>query len=103
METKHAKLTYLGLPRSVYIILFARVVNSMGNFVYPFMTLLLTSKIGMDEQTVGFFLLLAYVVQVPGSLLGGKLADKMGRKRIMITFMGLAALCLIPCACFNRF
>jgi MFS family permease len=38
------------------------------------------------------------VVQVPGSLLGGKLADKMGRKKIMIIFMGLAALCLIPCA-----
>ncbi len=98
METKHAKLTYFGLPRSVYVIFFARVVNSMGNFVHPFMTLLLTSKGGMGEQTVGLFLLLSSVVQVPGSLLGGKLADKMGRKKIMITFMGLAALCLIPCA-----
>ncbi len=98
METKHAKLTYLGLPRSVYIIFFARVVNSMGNFVHPFMTLLLTSKGGMGEEKVGLFLLLSSVVQVPGSLLGGKLADKMGRKKIMIIFMGLAALCLIPCA-----
>ncbi len=98
METKHAKLTYLGLPRSVYVIFLARVVNSMGNFVHPFMTLLLTSKGGMGEEKVGLFLLLASLVQVPGSLLGGKLADKMGRKKIMIIFMGLAALCLIPCA-----
>ncbi len=98
METKHAKLTYLGLPRSVYVIFFARVVNSMGNFVHPFMTLLLTSKGGMGEEKVGLFLLLSAVVQVPGSLLGGRLADKMGRKKIMIIFMGLAALCLIPCA-----
>ena len=98
METKHAKLTYLGLPRSVYVIFFARVVNSMGNFVHPFMTLLLTTKGGMGEERVGLFLLLSAVVQVPGSLLGGKLADKMGRKKIMIIFMGLAALCLIPCA-----
>ncbi len=98
METKHAKLTYLGLPRSVYVIFFARVVNSMGNFVHPFLTLLLTSKGGMNEQTVGLFLLLGSVVQVPGSLLGGKLADRIGRKKIMITFMSLAALCLLPCA-----
>ena len=98
METKHAKLTYLGLPRSVYVIFFARVVNSMGNFVFPFMTLLLTSKGGMGEQRVGLYLLIASALQVPGSLLGGKLTDKMGRKKIMITFMGLAALCFIPCA-----
>ncbi len=98
METKHAKLTYMGLPRSVYVIFFARVVNSMGNFVHPFLTLLLTSKGGMSEQTVGLFLLLSSIVQVPGSLLGGKLTDRIGRKRIMITFMSLAALCLLPCA-----
>lgn len=98
METKHAKLTYLGLPRSVYVIFFARVVNSIGNFVFPFMTLLLTSKGGMGEQRVGLYLLIASALQVPGSLLGGKLTDKMGRKKIMITFMGLAALCFIPCA-----
>ncbi|MHB8129539.1 MAG: MFS transporter [Mobilitalea sp.] len=98
METKHAKLTYLGLPRSVYVIFFARVVNSIGNFVFPFMTLLLTSKGGMGEQRVGLYLLIASALQIPGSLLGGKLTDKMGRKKIMITFMGLAALCFIPCA-----
>lgn len=98
METKHAKLTYLGLPKSVYVIAFARVVNSMGNFVHPFLTLLLTSKGGMGEQTVGLYLLLGSVVQLPGSLWGGRLADKMGRKKIMICFMGLAAFCLLPCA-----
>ncbi|MDF2944751.1 MAG: major facilitator superfamily protein [Herbinix sp.] len=98
METNCKKLTYLGLPRSVYVIFFARVVNSIGNFVFPFMTLLLTSKGGMGEQQVGLFLLIASVLQVPGSLLGGKLTDIMGRKKIMILFMGLAALCFIPCA-----
>jgi MFS family permease len=98
VETKHDKLTYFGMPRSVYVIFFARVVNSIGNFVFPFMTLLLTSKGGMEEQQVGLFLLAGSIVQIPGSLLGGKLADRMGRKNIMILFMGLAAFCFIPCA-----
>lgn len=35
---------------------------------------------------------------IPGSLLGGKLSDHLGRKRIMLIFQALAALCLIPCA-----
>lgn len=90
--------TYRGLPRSVYVIFIARVVNCMGNFVFPFMTLLLTTKVHMSEQEVGVFLLAGSVLQVPGSLIGGKLTDHMGRKKIMITFMALAALCFVPCA-----
>lgn len=90
--------TYKGLPRSVYVIFFARVVNCIGNFVFPFMTLLLTTKVGMSEEEVGFFLLLGSFVHIPGSLLGGKLTDHMGRKKIMITFMTLASLCFVPCA-----
>jgi len=98
LDLKKVKLTYSGLPRSVYIIFFARVVNSIGNFVFPFMTLMLTSKGGMGEQKIGLFLLMGSVLQIPGSLLGGKLTDIMGRKKIMITFMSLAALCFIPSA-----
>jgi MFS family permease len=98
LDLKTIKLTYRGLPKSVYVILFARVVNSMGNFVFPFMTLLLTTKVGIDEQKVGLYMLLGASLQVPGSLLGGKLTDVMGRKKIMILFMALAALSFVPCA-----
>lgn len=97
MSLTKFRSTYAGLPRSVYIIFFARVVNSMGNFVFPFMTLLLTSKISMGEEQVGKYLLLASLLQIPGSMLGGKLCDVIGRKSIMVAFMGLAGICLIPC------
>lgn len=90
--------TYSGLPKSIYIIFFARVVNTIGNFVFPFMTLMLTTKVGMGEQDVGKYLLLAAIVQVPGALLGGKLSDHVGRKKTAILFMILAALSLLPCA-----
>ena len=58
MEVKHAKLPYLGLPRGVYVIFFARIVNSIGNFVFPFMTLLLSTKGSMGEQQIGKYLLM---------------------------------------------
>lgn len=98
MNIKRIGSTYMGLPRSVYIIFFARIVNSIGNFVFPFMTLLLTDKVGMTEDKVGVYLLMASILQIPGSLLGGKLTDVMGRKKIMIFFMGLSACCTLPCA-----
>lgn len=98
MKNKFIKVSYTGLPRSVYIIFFARVVNSLGNFVFPFLTLLLTSKGGMSEQATGKYLLLCSLLQIPGAMIGGKLTDIMGRKKIMILFMGLSALCYIPCA-----
>ncbi len=100
MKLNKAKITYFGLPRSVYIIFIARVVNSMGNFVFPFMTLLLTQKGGLSESMVGKYLLMGSLLQIPGSLLGGKLTDLMGRKKIMILFMSLAAFCYLPSALF---
>lgn len=98
MRLNKEKITYFGLPRSVYVIFIARVVNSMGNFVTPFMTLLFTQKGGMPEAQVGKYLLMASLLQIPGSLIGGKLTDLMGRKKIMILFMGLSASCFLPAA-----
>lgn len=98
MYLDNIKSTYSGLPRSVYVVFFARVVNCIGNFVFPFMTLLLTTKVGMGEKQVGSFILMASVLQALGSLIGGKLTDHMGRKKIMILFMTLSSFCFVPCA-----
>lgn len=98
MDIRNVFRTYSGLPRSIYIIFFSRIANCIGNFVFPLMTLLLTIKMGMSEKEVGFFLLVCSLVQVPGSLIGGKFADNFGRKKIIITFMLLSALTFITCA-----
>lgn len=39
---------YRGLPSSIYTLLFANVVNGIGVFVFPFLTLFLTSIMGMS-------------------------------------------------------
>ncbi|WP_069649970.1 MDR family MFS transporter [Caloranaerobacter ferrireducens] len=89
---------YRGLPRSIYIIFLARIINSMGAFVYPFLTYFFVENLGLGEHTAGEYILLASTAFVPGSLIGGKLADHFGRKKILLLFQGLAALTLIPCA-----
>jgi len=89
---------YRGLPVSVYVVFIARIVNSLGNFVFPFLSLFLTTKLGLSKAETGFFIMLASTVHVPGSMLGGKLSDHMGRKLVVVGGMTLSALSLVPCA-----
>ena len=93
---------YSGLKRDVYVIFFARIINCIGNFVYPFLTIFLTQNLGMSKVRAGVFLLVASTMFVPGSAIGGKIADIFGRKKIMLIFQGLAALCLVPCAYLGK-
>jgi MFS family permease len=92
------KSLYSGLPRSIYILAIVRVVNAMGNFVYPFLTLFLTEHIGLSKKAAGTYFMISAFVQAAGSLIGGKLTDNFGRKKLFIVFQGLSAMCFIPCA-----
>ncbi|MGB6606187.1 MAG: MFS transporter [Atribacterota bacterium] len=93
---------YTKLPKSIYILFFARMVNSMGAFVYPFLTIYLTKTLLMDEGEAGFIVMLAVTAHLPGLIVGGRLADWLGRKKILLLFQCLAAICLIPCAFLNN-
>ncbi|MDA8440958.1 MAG: hypothetical protein M0Z55_01085 [Peptococcaceae bacterium] len=83
VDWKRGIAVYRGLPPSIYVIFISRIVNSLGNFVFPFLTLFLTQKLGMGEAQTGFFVMLAATVALPGLMLGGKLADHLGRKKIL--------------------
>lgn len=88
---------YRGLPRQVYVIFFATVVNGMGIFVYPFLTLFLTQRLGYTPVQAGLFLSVAALAYFPGSAIGGKLADTVGRRSVMVISQSLASLTFIAC------
>lgn len=88
---------YRGLPKEIYILFIGKIVNSIGAFVHPLMSLILTQRIGMSAFEAGKFVTLLAVCQVPCMLLGGKLADSIGRKRVIVTFQILGAAMLIIC------
>ncbi len=89
---------YAGFDRGVYLLFLAQVVTSVGHFVHPFLTLFLTQKLGMDAGQAGLYVLASLAAWVPGSLIGGALADSFGRKRALVLFHTAAALALVPCA-----
>lgn len=98
MKKKNFFSVYRGLPFGIYILFIVRIVNALGAFVGPFLTMFLSEKMGLNNQLIGIFIMMYSISTVPGSLIGGKIADSFGRKNILIIFETLAALCYIPCA-----
>lgn len=88
---------YKGLPKEIYVLALGRMINSIGAFVNPLLTMILTTKLGMSENEAGTLITILLATQMPIMLLGGKLADKLGRRRLIIIFQFLGAACYIAC------
>lgn len=89
-KIKNYFIPFKGLPGSIYVLFFASIVNNMGNFVAPFLTMFLTYRIGIDVGTVGIIVALNSALALIGTMIGGKLIDFIGRKKVLIIF-GLAS------------
>ncbi|MBZ9686951.1 MFS transporter [Clostridium estertheticum] len=81
---------YKGLPMSIYVIFIASIVNNMGNFVGPFLTMFLTYRIGISVSLVGVIVAVNAGLGMIGTMIGGKLIDSIGRKKVLVVF-GIAA------------
>ncbi|HLW21735.1 MAG TPA: MFS transporter [Sphaerochaetaceae bacterium] len=88
---------YRGLPKPIYALFFATIMNGLGIFVYPFMVLLLTQHLGYSDAWTGAFMSIAALAYLPGSFIGGKLADRIGRKRVMVYSQLLASAMFVVC------
>lgn len=82
---------YRGLKREVYIIAISRFVNALGALIFPFFTLILSEKIGLGPRENGFYIALTGFLFIPSGLIGGKIADRIGRKSTILffEFMGM--------------
>jgi len=89
---------YKGLPKEIYYLFATKIINNLGRFISPILTLILTQKIGMSSVQAGWFITLSMIVQAPCMLIGGKLADSFGRKKIICIFFTLSAFTYLICA-----
>jgi len=77
---------YKGLKKETYILFIGRIVTCMGSFVWPMLTFLLTTRLGISDAIAAALSATAVLVSLPASLIGGRLADKYSRKKIIIIF-----------------
>lgn len=75
---------YKGLRREMYVLFFGRIVTNMGALIWPMLTLILTNKLGYSAGQVATIMLVMTFVQIPFTLLGGKLADHFNKRNIII-------------------
>ena len=81
-----------GFATGVWIVAVARFVNVLGSgIVYPFATLYFYREVGIPFTLVGTGLFANSVGLAVGTLAGGFLADRYGRRPLMVTSMGLGA------------
>lgn len=89
---------YKGLPKNVYILFFVQLINRLGEFVVPFLSLFLTSKLGCSTEITGVIVSCAFLVQIPGSMVGGTVADYWSKKKTFLISQSAAAFCILLCA-----
>lgn len=102
MKIKNLFSSYYGLPKSVFALFIVRIINCLGSFVYPFLTMFLTIKLGYSEEKAGFFVTAVVIAGSIGLLSGGKLADRFGRKRIFVILSTASALSFVACAFLDK-
>jgi MFS family permease len=90
--------TYKGLPQGIYALFCVKIINAMGNFVFPFLALYLKKSLEIDAKTSGLIMTVAALSFAPGSLIAGKLSDNYGRKKVFALFQTMSVVLFIPCA-----
>lgn len=89
-----------GLPPAFWVLWAGSLVNRLGTVVLPFLTLYLTTRRGLPPATAALTAGLYGVGGIAATLLGGALADRIGRRATILLSLGLGAavVILVPAA-----
>ncbi|GAB3842786.1 MDR family MFS transporter [Nesterenkonia populi] len=97
-ETGRSRLR--DLPGPFWWLWLARLIIMVGHFVVPFMTIFLTSQVGLTAGSAGMVVAAFGVGVVVSGLVGGVLADRIGRKVTLVgsQLLSVVVLVFIPAA-----
>ncbi len=84
---------YRMFPRQLWVIVAGTFVNSLGSaLVFPFLTLYLRQRMGVSMTQIGLVFTLNAVTSVAFGMIGGLLADRLGRRSVMlVSLLGSSA------------
>lgn len=87
---------YLDLPRPVHVLCLGTFINRAGAFIVPFLTIYMSKALGAGDAFAPFAMGVFGCGSICGSLIGGQLADRVGRRSVMLaSLFGAAAILLV--------
>jgi predicted MFS family arabinose efflux permease len=87
------KRTYNEYPRLFWIIVGTLFIDSLGStLLFPFFALYITQKFGVGMTQAGILLGMSSLFGLIGSILGGALADRFGRRKLILFGLIFSAL-----------
>ena len=89
---------YRGLRKELYILFIGRIMTNMGSMIWPMFTLILNQKLGLNATDIAACVIIFGMVNLPVSLIGGKLADKLNKKNIIVVCDLVSIASFIYCA-----
>lgn len=84
-----------GLPATYWYLWTGTLVNRLGSFVVPFLALYLTRERGFRVEEAGLVVSLHGAGSVVAGLVGGALADRVGRRKTLLAGLWLGALAML--------
>jgi len=93
---KKLQTTYAEFPPLFWIIVVTLFIDSIGStLLFPFFALYITQKFGVGMTEAGVLLGMSSLFGLVGSMIGGALTDRFGRRRLILfglTFSALSSL-----------
>jgi MFS family permease len=87
------KKVYNEFPRLFWLVVFTRFIDALGGTIlFPFFSLYVTQKFGVGMTQAGILLGMNSFFALAGSTVGGALADRFGRRRIILFGLVFSAL-----------
>lgn len=88
------RTTLMGFPRPIYMIFLGTFINRFGTFVLPFLALHMT-RLGYSAQQAGLAVAAYGLGHLAASIVGGHLADAIGRRQTIALSMFSTAVSMV--------
>ena len=89
---------YRGLRKEIYILFFGRIVTNLGSMVWPMLTMILSQKLGLDAFSISVLTVASMAIMLPANLLGGRLADRLNKRNVIVVCDCVSVVCYVLCA-----
>ncbi len=86
---------YRGLRREIYVLFFGRIVTNLGSMIWPVMTMILSEKLSLSATEISYFFVGSGIITLPANIIGGRLADRFNKKRLIVICDSVSIICFL--------